>query len=236
MHAPTGELTSVQLKTFRAIKKFLDEHGFPPTVGELADQLSRTKASTHANLDSLIQKGFIRRTVGKARSLEILRSPHTTVINMVAIPLLGDVPAGVPIAAEEQHVGEVHVEENLVGKEPCFALKVVGDSMIGADILDGDTLIVRQQPLATDRDVVVASIEGEVTVKRLSMVEGKMRLLPENKKYKPIDITHASDFRNPWQGDRHATCRCCDQAVFLMQRCNPERNLEKRETTRPQNA
>ena len=69
MVIPTSDLTPVQLKTFRAIKRFMDEHGYPPTVGELSESLSRTKASIHANINNLIQKGFIRRTVGKARSL-----------------------------------------------------------------------------------------------------------------------------------------------------------------------
>jgi repressor LexA len=195
MVIPTGDLTTVQLKTFRAIKRFMDEHGYPPTVGELSESLSRTKASIHANIDSLIQKGFIRRTVGKARSLEILRSPQTTVIDVIAIPVLGSVTAGTPITAEEQRAGEVFVEASLVGKDSCFALQVSGMSMMNADILDGDTLIVRQQPLAESGDIVVAAIDGEVTVKRLSMHNGSIRLMPENKTFKPIEVRNASDFR-----------------------------------------
>ena len=195
MVIPTSDLTPVQLKTFRAIKRFMDEHGYPPTVGELSESLSRTKASIHANIDNLIQKGFIRRTVGKARSLEILRSPQTTVIDVIAIPMLGSVPAGTPITAEEHRAGEVFVEASLVGKESCFALQVSGMSMMNADILDGDTLIVRQQPLAESGDIVVAAIDGEVTVKRLSMHNGIIRLMPENKTFKPIEVRNASDFR-----------------------------------------
>jgi repressor LexA len=195
MVIPTSDLTPVQLKTFRAIKRFMDEHGYPPTVGELSEALSRTKASIHANIDNLIQKGFIRRTVGKARSLEILRSPQTTVIDVIAIPMLGSVPAGTPMTAEEHRAGEVFVEASLVGKDSCFALQVSGMSMMNADILDGDTLIVRQQPLAESGDIVVAAIDGEVTVKRLSMHNGIIRLMPENKTFKPIEVRNASDFR-----------------------------------------
>lgn len=195
MQAPKNELTSVQLRTFRTIKKYIDEHGYPPTVGELAESLSKTKATIHKCLDVLIQKGFVRRTVGKARSLEIVMSPQATVIDVIAIPLLGAVPAGNPVAAEENHVGEVIVEAAIVGRDPCFALTVTGDSMVDADILDGDTLIVRQQPLAADRDIVVAAVDGEVTVKRLMLQEGRMQLMPENSRYKPIDIARTNDFR-----------------------------------------
>lgn len=195
MQQTSNELTPIQLRTFRTIKRYMEEHGFPPTVGEVADILSKTKASIHANIDHLIQKGFIRRTFGKARSLEIVRLPQATVIDVIAIPLLGDVPAGIPITAEENRAGEVYVEANTVGKDPCFALKVSGDSMIGADILDGDTLIVRQQPLAETGDIVVATIDGEVTVKRLAINNGNIRLLPENKNFKPIEVQNVSDFR-----------------------------------------
>ena len=195
MVSPNSDLTPVQLKIYRAIKRFMEEHGYPPTVGELSESQSRTKASIHAVLNSLIQKGFIRRSVGKARSLEILRMPQATVIGVIAIPRLGSVPAGNPITAEENRAGEVFVEASIAGKDPCFALDVTGSSMIGADILDGDTLIVRHQPLAESGDIVVASVDGEVTVKRLSMMAGVIRLLPENKTFKPIEVSNASDFR-----------------------------------------
>ena len=195
MASASNDLTPVQLRTYRAIKRHLDEHGYPPTVGELAQLLSKTKATIHANLDLLIQKGFIRRTVGKARSLEIIRSPHTKVLDVVAIPLLGHVPAGVPIATDELREGDVFVSASVVGSDACFALNVTGDSMTDADILNGDTLIVKQQPLATHGDIVVASVDGEVTVKRLSMINGTIRLLPENKRFQAIDVSPTNDFR-----------------------------------------
>jgi repressor LexA len=195
MSTATHDLSSPQLKTYRALRRYIDEHGFPPTVGELADQLQKTKATVHNHLHALIDLGYLRRTVGKARSLEILGSPTTTVIDVVSVPILGDVPAGNPVAAEQQHVGEVQVEGSLVGGQPCFALRVVGDSMMDADILDGDMLIVRQQPLATDRDIVVAAVDGEVTVKRLHLHNGRMQLIPENKQFRPLDITSVNEFR-----------------------------------------
>jgi repressor LexA len=191
----TSELSPIQMKTFRAIKQFIEQNGYPPTVGELASSLSKTKASIHANLDSLMSKGFIRRTMGKARSLEIICSPNTTVIDLVAIPMLGNVTAGIPITAEENRTGDVLIEASIIGKDSCFALEVSGDSMIEADILEGDVLVVRQQPLAADGEIVVAAIDGEVTVKRLNVQRNAIKLLPENSSYSPIEVTHTSDFK-----------------------------------------
>ncbi len=189
------ELTKTQQKTLREIQKFIDQSGFPPTVDELADRLKLTKATVHGSIDRLIQKGFLRRTPGKARSIEIRRSATASVIDMVAIPLLGDVPAGVPTNAEEQHAGQILVQASVVGRDPCFALRVVGDSMCGADIRSGDLVIVRQQPLAEHGDIVVASLDGELTVKRLAIQKGHIRLMPENQDFEPLEVSHDHDLR-----------------------------------------
>ncbi len=189
------ELTKAQRKTLREIKKFIDTQGFPPTVEELADRMKLTKATVHGSLDRLIQKGFLRRTHGKARSIEIVRSPTTNVIDVVAIPLLGDVPAGIPINTAENHSAQVFVGADIVGNAPCFALNIVGHSMTGADICDGDLAIVRQQQLAEHGDIVVASIDGEVTVKRLAIQRGRIRLVPENGEFESIEVTPDRDLR-----------------------------------------
>jgi repressor LexA len=189
------ELTQPQRKTLREIQKFIDTRGFPPTVEELAERMKLTKATVHGSLDRLIQKGYLRRTRGKARSIEIVRAPTASVIDVVAIPLLGDVPAGIPVNAQEHHTGQVFVQANVVGNDPCFALNVVGNSMLGADIRDGDIVIVRQQPLAEHGDIVVASIDGEVTVKRLSIQKGHVRLLPENADFQDIEVASSDDLR-----------------------------------------
>lgn len=189
------ELTQPQRKTLREIRKFIDSRGFPPTVEELADRMNLTKATVHGSLDRLIQKGYLRRTHGKARSIEIVRAPTASVIDVVAIPLLGDVPAGIPVCPQEHQSGQVYVQASIVGKEPCFALNVVGESMAGADIRDGDTVIVRQQPLAEHGDIVVASIDGEVTVKRLAIQKGHIRLMPENDDFEQIEVTADHDLR-----------------------------------------
>ena len=163
------ELSAVQRKMLAELQTFIAKHGYPPTVGELAEKLKRTKASIHGTLDKLITKGFIRRTHGKARSIEIIRTPRANVIDVVAVPMLGNIPAGAPISTEESRSDAVYVQEDVVGDGPCFALSVTGDSMEDADILAGDIVVVRQQPLAEHGEIVVASIDGEVTLKRLSI-------------------------------------------------------------------
>lgn len=189
------ELSGVQQKTLVELQAFITKHGYPPTVGELAEKLKRTKASIHGTLDKLIKKGFIRRTHGKARSIEIVRSHVTSVIDVVAVPLLGSVPAGFPVSAEESRNGEVYVQSNIVDGASCFALNVTGDSMEGADIREGDVVIVRKQPLAEHGDIVVATVDGEVTLKRLSIDDGNVQLQPENEQYEPIDIQPESELK-----------------------------------------
>jgi hypothetical protein len=143
------ELTKTQQKTLREIQKFIDQSGFPPTMDELADRLKLTKATVHGSIDRLIQKGFLRRTPGKARSIEIRRSATASVIDMVAIPLLGDVPAGVPTNAEEQHAGQILVQASVVGRviESCQASFAAGGSGL---ILRPNVLLVRI-PCQTNR-------------------------------------------------------------------------------------
>ncbi len=188
-------ITPTQRRTLKTIQRLADSYGFAPTVGELAAELSLSKATVHAHLDRLIEKGFLRRTVGKARSLEIIQGSLTTVIGLVSVPLLGDVAAGIPIEAIENSDESILVEANLIGQNECFGLKVVGDSMINADIVEGDVLVVRQQPLAENGEIIVASLDGQVTVKRLSMKDGAIELLPENLEYEAIPIGPKSNFK-----------------------------------------
>ncbi len=195
MAHPTRPISAAERRTLKTIHRLSEVCGYSPTVGELASELALSKATVHAHLERLIVKGVLRRTVGKARSLEILRNPTATLIGLVSIPLLGNVAAGIPIEAVENSDKSILIEASLIGQHPCFALEVVGSSMIDADICEGDVLVVRQQPLAENGEIVVASIDGEVTVKRLSMKEGSIELLPENREYEPICVGTKSNFR-----------------------------------------
>ena len=165
------------------VNQFVIENGYAPSVREIgaAVGLSST-ASVSYHLQQLQAKGLLRSPGGKGskRSLVTATRPGH-------IPVVGVVTAGQPILAVENQEGTIAWE----GDPGCFALRVRGDSMIGAGILSGDKVVVRPQSTAFDGQIVVARIEDEATVKRLSMRNGQVWLLPENPAYEPIDGTNA---------------------------------------------
>jgi len=191
--ANVTDLSAPQRKTLELIERFINETGLPPTIHELANRLKISGPSVHQQIKYLIEKGFLRREKGKARGLKLIQE-KIHLKRLVAVPTLGEVPAGKPIGAEECPENQLLVDEQTVGDSPCFALRVVGESMRDANINDGDYVIVRKQPLAEHGDIVVASIEGEVTLKRLFFAEGKIELRPENKKFRAITIQPDQDF------------------------------------------
>lgn len=165
------------------INEFIQENGYPPTVREIgaAVGLSST-ASVSYHIEQLRKKGLLQPSAvkGSKRSL-------STGVRPGQIPVVGMVTAGLPILAVENLEGTVYWD-----REPgCFALRVRGDSMIGAGILDGDKVIVRPQPSADNGQIVVARIGDEATVKRLRRQDGQVWLMPENDKYDPIDGSQA---------------------------------------------
>lgn len=191
----TAEITDPQLRTLRAIRKFVDQRGFPPTAAELGEMLSITNASAHDQISQLVRKGYLKREPGKARGLTIVRDPVGAVLGLVSVPVIGRVAAGVPILADENVIGEVLVESSAVSGGRFFALAVEGDSMKNAGIKNGDTLIVRQQPVSESGDIVVALLEEEATVKRLYIGDDRIELRPENPNYKPMLIGPDDDLR-----------------------------------------
>jgi repressor LexA len=184
---PVEGLTEAQEKALKAIRAFVDRKGFPPTVMELADHLDMASASAHELVSALVEKGFLRRTPRKARSLEIVRQPPVPASDLRPVPVVGTVVAGMPLLAVENIEGEILVDAHVV-RGTCFALKVKGDSMIEADIAEGDLVIVRQQPLAESGDIVVALMEDEATVKRLFISDEIIELRAENPAYPVISI------------------------------------------------
>jgi repressor LexA len=184
-----ADLTDTQRRVLREVRDFIVAHGFPPTAQELAAVLGVSSATAHEQVSQLVRKGFIRREPRKARGLTVLREPDEEPADLVAVPLLGTVPAGPLSLAEENILGEVMVERRLVASGRHFALRVTGNSMQGAAICDGDLVIVRQQPVAQSGDIVVAALRGdEATVKRLSIREHEIELRPENPAFTPIPI------------------------------------------------
>ena len=165
------------------VNAFVQENGFAPSVREIGAAVGlRSTASVSYHLQQLQEKGFLQSPGVKGRKRAIVTSQRPG-----QIPVVGVVTAGLPILALENQEGTIAWE----GDPSCFALRVRGDSMINAAILDGDMVVVRPQQNADDGQIVVARIGDEATVKRLRRRKGEIWLMPENDAYSPIDGTGA---------------------------------------------
>ena len=165
------------------VNRFVQENGYAPSVREIGAAVGlRSTASVSYHLQQLQAKGRLMApdTKGKKRAI-------VTAIRPGQIPVVGVVTAGLPILAVENQEGTMSWD----GDPQCFALRVRGESMINAGILDGDKVVVRPQPTADDGQIVVARIGDEATVKRLSRKNGQVWLLPENPLFDPIDGSEA---------------------------------------------
>lgn len=189
-------LTPSQQRLLKTLEHLIEREGLSPTLRELADELDQGVASVYKQVLRLERNGYVGRTTGKSRSLTVLRpAGNSGVMGLVSIPLVGTVAAGLPMFAPENVLGELLVDAATVGAGRHFALTVSGQSMIDAGIHSGDVLIVRQQPLADHRDIVVALLNDEATVKRLYHRDGQIMLLPENRRFKPIPVEPEDDLR-----------------------------------------
>lgn len=179
-----GKLTRRQGEILAFIKRHSAERGYPPTVRDIGEGVGLTSSSTvHAHLANLQKVGALRRDPTKPRALEILggggRSPG-------GLPLVGRVAAGSPVLAEENIEEYVEVLDIAGGDEGDYVLRVQGDSMRDAGILDGDHVVVRPQDSASDGEIVVALVGDEATVKRFFRESDHVRLQPENETMEPI--------------------------------------------------
>ena len=170
-------------KIVEFVRQFTQENGFPPSMREIGAAVGlRSTASVSYHLQQLQDKGLLQSPGGKGRKRTVVTSQRGGYI-----PIVGVVTAGLPIFAVEILVGSLVWD----GDPDCFALRVRGDSMIGAGILDGDKVVIRPQQTAQDGQIVVARIGDEATVKRLHRQNGEVWLMPENDNYEPIDGSEA---------------------------------------------
>lgn len=164
------------------VNQFIQENGYSPSVREIGAAVGlRSTASVSYHLQALQEKGLIQAPGAKGRKRALVTGSRPG-----QIPVIGVVTAGLPILAVENQEGTIPWSE-----AGCFALRVRGDSMINAGILEGDKVIVRPQSSADNGQIVVARIEDEATVKRLLRRNGQVWLMPENDNYAPIDGTNA---------------------------------------------
>jgi repressor LexA len=193
----TAELTGRQREIWSFLVEYVDRRGYPPTVREIGEAVGLASPSTvHAHLANLERAGLLRRDPTKPRALELVgrdkATPETVAAELPKLPLLGQIAAGGPLLADQNVEDEIAVPENLQGD---FLLRVKGDSMIEAGILEGDVVVVRRAQDARDGDIVVAlagddEAADEATVKRFFRERGRIRLQPENSALEPIYAQH----------------------------------------------
>jgi len=187
------DLSDKQIKIMEYIKNELSLRGYPPSIREICQAVGLSSTSSvHAHLNTLEEKGYIKKGTNKRRAIEIIDAddicsnmPRKEIVN---VPIIGTVTAGTPILAVENIDDTLPISIDFVGNKDSYVLKVKGESMIDAGILSGDFVIVNSQNSADNGDIVVALIEDEATVKTFYKEKDHIRLQPENKLMDPILI------------------------------------------------
>ncbi|GEA15387.1 LexA repressor [Moorella sp. E308F] len=183
---PEG-LTPKQEMILQYIRQFTNTHGYPPTVRDICKAVGLNSTSTvHGHLSRLEKKGYIRRDPTRSRAIELVERAPKTGGDVVYAPLVGKIAAGQPILAVENIEDTFPLPSQITGKEEVFILRVQGDSMIEAGILDGDYIIVRPQDTAENGDIVVALLGEEATVKYFYRYDDHVELVPANSRMQPI--------------------------------------------------
>ena len=180
------KLSPMRQSILNFIEEYTVENGYPPSVREICAAVGlRSPSTVHSHIRILQEEGYLNKGEKSSRSLSLKNKPA-----FQSVPILGTVTAGLPILAQQEVEGYVPYLGGSSGE--MFALRVRGDSMINAHILDGDIVVVRRQQTAQDGEIVVALLEDEATVKRLRRGKNQVWLMPENPDYDPIDGNECS--------------------------------------------
>ena len=191
-------LTNRQREIFNYIQQCIKE-GYPPTIREIGSQFGFSEKAAHDHLNALEKKKYIERAEGKPRAISILKEVQPKIAtgkllegesanpalidaerDIIEIPIFGRVAAGTPLLASQNIEGTLPIPARMVNNYECFALRIIGSSMIGVGILEGDYVIVKRQSDADPGDIVVAMVNDEATVKRFFIDGDQVRLQPEN--------------------------------------------------------
>ena len=186
-----SDITARQQRILDFIAETVRERGYPPTVREIGEAVGLTSSSSvHAQLANLEKMGLLHKDPTKPRAMSL--STEESKATGTVVPLIGQIAAGTPVMAAEQIEDYVSVPTDFARSGEHFALRVTGDSMIGAGILDGDMVVIRSQETATDGDIVAAVMPGpaedEATVKRLGHDGARVMLIPENPALSPFEM------------------------------------------------
>ena len=185
-----GKISDKQKEILEYIKSEILNRGYPPAVRDICEAVHlKSTSSVHSHLETLEKNGYIRRDPTKPRAIEIIDDTFNLVRReVVNVPLIGRVAAGQPLLAVENIEAYFPVPSEFMPKEEAFMLRVKGESMINAGILDGDNILVQRQATASNGDMVVALIDDSATVKTFYKEEGYYRLQPENDSMEPIIV------------------------------------------------
>ncbi|WP_461257973.1 transcriptional repressor LexA [Treponema sp. R80B11-R83G3] len=180
------ELTDRQKQVLSFIANYIKKNSYPPTIREIADHFEISVKGAHDHITALRKKGHLRQADKRPRTMGLTHSRPEDA-DLLEIPILGTVAAGHPILAEENFDGNILLHRSMLKKnKKYFALKVKGDSMSGAGILEGDTAIIEKQNTVHNGEIAVAVIDEAVTLKRFYRESSRVRLQAENPAYKPI--------------------------------------------------
>ena len=188
----TGKISEKQREILEYIKQEILQRGYPPAVREICEAVNlKSTSSVHSHLETLEKNGFIRRDPTKPRAIEILADDfNLTRREVVNVPVVGQVAAGEPILAEQNIQDYFPIPVEYMPNAETFMLKVKGESMIGAGIFSGDTVLVQRQSDARNGDMLVALVDDSATVKTFYKEDGHYRLQPENDTMDPIIVDH----------------------------------------------
>ncbi len=188
----TGKITEKQKEILEYIKQQILQRGYPPAVREICEAVHlKSTSSVHSHLETLEKNGYIRRDPTKPRAIEILDDDfNLTRREMVQVPVIGQVAAGEPILAEQNIQDYFPIPAEYMPNAESFMLKVKGESMINAGIMNGDNVLVQRQSDARNGDMVVALVDDSATVKTFYKEDGYYRLQPENDTMEPIIVDH----------------------------------------------
>jgi len=179
------ELTVRQKEVLSYIADYKNKHSYPPTIREIAEHFSMSVKGAHDHITALKRKGQLKHEEKRPRTLELTNARKDDHSSIIDVPLLGNVAAGVPLLAEENFERNIPIHSSFLKKnKKYFALKVKGDSMSGAGILDGDLAIIEKLSVVHNGEIVVAVLNDAVTLKRFYKESSRIRLQPENPAYK----------------------------------------------------
>jgi repressor LexA len=182
------DLTPRQKEILSFITKHISIHSYPPTMREIAEYFSMSVKGAHDHVSALKKKGILRLDGKRSRALEVIRSKEEEGMEtIIEIPILGTVAAGTPILSEENWDGTITMHRSMLKKnKKYFAVRVRGNSMTGAGIMDGDTAVIEKQNVVRNGEIAVAVVDDALTIKRFFRETSRIKLQAENPAYKPI--------------------------------------------------